>query len=328
MFSMSKIIRTLLSAGVVMGASLVFAALRPAQAAAPMAHKAAPGYYRIMLGDVEVTALNDGTSGMPVEKLLQGMKPAAIDKLLAAHFESSPVETSTNAFLVNTGSKLVLIDTGSGDFFGPGVGKVLANLEACGYRPEQVDDVLITHMHPDHEGGLVRNGKRVFPNATVWVNQKDADYWLDPARMQGALKSGKSGKGFQQAMAAFKPYRAAGRFRTFSGDKQFVPGIRALPEPGHTPGHTGYLVTSKGHTLLVWGDIIHVQAVQYSDPWVTISYDSNPARARATRLKVLALVTAHKYMVAGAHLAFPGLGHVRKALHGYTWVPVNYTIPR
>lgn len=105
-------------------------------------------------------------------------------------------------------------------------------------------------------------------------------------------------------------------------------GIRSIPEPGHTPGHTGYLVTSEGKKMLVWGDIIHVQAVQFRDPAVTIVYDSNPTEARATRMKILAWVAKEKILVAGAHLAFPGLGHVRKVKHGYQWIPVSYTVPR
>ena len=324
MFSMHRITRTLVSAMIIGCAGVALSGMRPAMAAAPMAHKAAPGYYRVMLGKFQVTALSDGTFDMPVDKLLQGMKPAAINKMLAKHFESSPLQTSVNAFLVNTGSKLVLIDTGAGKFFGPTLGNVLKNLEASGYRPGQVDDVLITHMHMDHLGGLLTDGHMTFPNATVWVNKKDADYWLNPANLASASKDHKGY--FKNAMTAVKPYKAAGHFKTFTGSKTLLPGFRSIPEPGHTPGHTGYLVTSEGKSLLVWGDIIHVQAVQFRYPSVTILYDSNQPEARATRLKILAWVAKDKILVAGAHIAFPGLGHVRKAKHGYRWVPVNYTV--
>ncbi len=322
MFLSMKWNRVVLPAVLALGLSAGLSAVRPAQASAPMVHKAAPGYYRVMVGDFEVTAISDGTFKMPADKLLQGIKPAAINKALAARFESLPVVTSINAFLVNTGSKLVLIDTGAGNFFAPTTGKMLANLEASGYSPDQVDDILITHMHPDHVGGLLSKAHMAFPNATLWINSKDANYWLDPAKLAEAPK-GKQGM-FRHAMAAIEPYKAAGHFKTFSGDKQFVPGIRALPEYGHTPGHTGYLVTSKDSTMLVWGDIIHVQAVQFPNPSVTIAYDSKPNEARATRMKVLKKAVAGKYLIAGAHLAFPGLGHVRKAGHGYAWIPVNY----
>ena len=324
MFAKSSVTRTLLCAVLVAGACLAFGVPRPARAAAPMEHKAAPGYYRFMLGDFEVTALTDGTIVMKVGDILRGIKTKAMDKALAAHFESPTVQTSVNAFLVNTGSKLVLIDTGTGAS-GPGIGMVLKNLEASGYRPDQVDDVLITHMHPDHIGGLLAGGHMAFPHAIVWVNKKDADYWLDPARMAAAPKDRKGT--FERAMAVIKPYKEAGHFRTFTGSKMLVPGIRSMPEPGHTPGHTGYLVSSHGHSMLAWGDIIHVQAVQFGDPSVTVVYDSNQAEARATRLKVLARAARDKTLIAGAHLAFPGLGHVRKAMYGYIWVPRNYTVP-
>ncbi len=322
---MKNVSRMLLFSVLAAAAGLLAGGAPAARAAAPMAHASAPGYYRFMLGGFEVTALNDGTSAMKPATILRGITPAAIDAALARQFESSPVQTSVNAFLVNTGSALVLIDTGTGAH-GPSIGLMLKNLKASGYTPEQVDDVLITHMHPDHIGGLVADGKRVFPNATVWVNKKGADYWLDPANI---ARAGKGREGvFTRAMAVMKPYKAAGHFKTFTGSTIIVPGIRSMPEPGHTPGHSGYLVSSRGQTMLAWGDIIHVQAVQFPDPSVTVTYDSTPDQARATRLKVLAMAAGDKTIIAGAHLAFPGVGHVRKDGQGYTWVPLNYTLPQ
>lgn len=320
-----QIVQTLISAVFVVLTGLTGLGVGKAMASAPMAHSAAPGYYRFMLGNFEVTALSDGTVALPVDKLLQGIKSSNVDKLLAEDFESSPVQTSINAFLINTGKKLVLIDTGAGNLFGPTLGNMLKNLKASGYQPDQVDDILLTHMHPDHLGGLLTNGQIAFPHATVWVNKKDADYWLNPANVAGAKKNLQGF--FKGAIASIKPYREAGHFKTFTGQQSLLPGIRTEPELGHTPGHSGYLVTSNGKSLLVWGDIIHVQAVQFRHPSVTIVYDSNPNQARATRLKVLANVAKHKILVAAAHIAFPGVGHVVKAGHGYRWIPVNYTVP-
>lgn len=326
MFFKSSLTRNPPLTALLMALALVFTPIRPSWASAPMAGKAAPGYRSIMLGDFQITALSDGTVKLPVDKLLMGTTPAHVDKVLAAHFESSPLETSVNAYLVNTGRQLILIDTGAGKLFGPTLGKLVDNLKASGYRPDQVDDILITHMHPDHEGGLSRDGKRVFPNATVWVNRKDADYWLDRARMKRAAKADQGF--FKGAMVSFQPYIRAHRLRMFTGNARIVPGIQARPEPGHTPGHTGYLVQSDGHTLLVWGDIIHVQAVQFAQPRVTIHFDTAPAQARSTRLRLLSDAAARGYLVAGAHLAFPGLGHVRRSGKAYAWIPVNYTVPR
>ena len=179
-----------------------------AQAAAPMVKTQAPGYYRAMLGDFEITALSDGTVKLPVDKLLKGISALDLKKALKYHHLSVPVETSVNGFLVNTGDKLVLIDTGAGSLFGPTLGKLVANLKAAGYQPEQVDEIIITHMHPDHVGGLSVDGQRIFINATVRAEQDDADYWLSAEQL---AKAPEESKGFfQGAQAMLKPYVDAG----------------------------------------------------------------------------------------------------------------------
>jgi len=147
-----------------------------AHAGAPQVKTQAPGFYRTMLGDFEVTALFDGTIDLEPKKLLTNTTQAQVSKLLDRGFEKDTVPTSVNGYLINTGSKLVLVDTGAGGLFGPTLGSLQANLKAAGYQPEQVDDVLITHMHGDHVGGLVQDGKLVFPNATIHAGQEDADF--------------------------------------------------------------------------------------------------------------------------------------------------------
>jgi glyoxylase-like metal-dependent hydrolase (beta-lactamase superfamily II) len=155
-------------------------------AAAPMVKTSAPGYYRLMLGDFEVTALSDGTGALPVDQMLTGTTPDQVQHALARAFLQSPVETSVNAYLVNTGKKLILIDTGSGRTLGPTFGRLAANLRAAGYRPEDVDDIYITHMHGDHAGGLVDGDRTVFANAIVHADRHESGYWLDPAQMDRA----------------------------------------------------------------------------------------------------------------------------------------------
>jgi hypothetical protein len=201
---------TALTAAIALGAFGVALAPAPAAAAAPMVKTQAPGYYRTMLGDFEITAISDGTVSLDVAKLLsepQGKTEAALKK----SFVSSPLETSDNAYLVNTGTRLVLIDTGAGTLFGPTLGKLLANLRAAGYQPEQVDDVLLTHMHPDHVGGLMANGAIAFPNATIHADKRDSDYWLSQANLDKAPADSKGF--FQGAMASVNPYVVAGRYR-------------------------------------------------------------------------------------------------------------------
>ncbi|GLR26988.1 MBL fold metallo-hydrolase [Limnobacter litoralis] len=297
------------------------AAANTASAAAPMVKTQAPGYYRVMLGDFEITALSDGTVKLPVTKLLQE-DAKKTDKVLKKHFLDDDVDTSVNAYLVNTGSKLVLIDTGAAGLFGPTLGNVLANLEAAGYKPEQVDDVVITHMHPDHVGGLMHDGKIAFPNATLHIDKKDTDYWLSKENMEKAPKD-KQGF-FQGAMASVNPYADTGKLKPFDGVTEIVPGIKAIPTAGHTPGHTEYEVDSKGQKFMVWGDLIHVAAVQFANPVVTIGFDSDPKTARKAREKEFANAAKQGYLVAGSHLSFPGIGHLVKNGKGYTFLPINY----
>lgn len=306
-------------------AALVVALLVSVSAAAgaPQQKSQAPGYYRMMLGDFEVTALSDGTFPMEAHKLLTNVTPKDLDAALKRAFLKDPVEASVNGFLINTGSKLVLIDTGAGILFGPSVGKLLSNLKASGYQPEQVDEIYITHMHGDHVGGLLLDGKAAYPNAIVRASQQEADYWLSKAHMDAAPQDRKDG--YQGAMNSLKPYIAAGKFKPFNGDIELLPGIRAVATPGHTAGHSVYVVESKREKLVLWGDLMHVAAAQFPDPNVTIAFDTDSVKATAARKKVFADAAEHGDWVAGAHLPFPGIGHLRAEGAGYSYVPAHYT---
>ena len=298
----------------------------PARAEAPMVKTSAPGYYRMMLGEFEVTALSDGTVALPVDKLLTNTTPGKVDQALKRSFLKPPVETSVNAYLVNTGTKLVLVDTGAAGLFGPTLGKLLANLKAAGYQPEQVDAVLITHMHPDHVGGLVADGKMAFPNATVHADKHDADFWLSPANLDKAPAESKGF--FQGAMASLNPYVTAGKFKPFDGNTELLPGIRAQGSRGHTPGHSTYVVESAGQKLVLWGDLMHVAAVQFASPAVTIQFDTDSKAAAVQRQRAYADAAKGGYWVAAAHLSFPGIGHLRAEGKGYVFVPANYAVVR
>ena len=240
-----------------------------ANAAAPTVKGQAPGYYRMPLGDFEITALNDGTLALDVKKILTNTSPVRIDQLLKRSFLTNPVDTSVNAFLVNTGTKLVLIDAGTGNLFGPTLGNLVNNLKAAGYQPEQVDEIYITHMHGDHVGGLMAADKLAFPNAIVRADQRDADYWLSQANLDAAPDGAKDF--FKGAMASVNPYIAAGKFKPFDGSGALTPGITAISTYGHTKGHTIYVVESKGQKMAVLGDLMHVAAVQFPNPSVNYS---------------------------------------------------------
>ncbi len=300
------------------------AATALAHAAAPPAKGQAPGWYRMPLGAFEVTALSDGTVELPMDKLLTGTTAAKVHAALMRAYLKVPVETSVNGYLINTGSKLVLIDSGAAGLFGPTLGKLVANLKASGYTPEQVDEIYLTHMHADHVGGITSaDGKAVFPNAIVRADKKESDFWLDKATMDKAPDAMKDF--FKGAQASMKPYVDAGKFKPFEGDAELVPGIKAYATHGHTPGHAAYVVQSNGQKLVLWGDLMHVAAVQFADPSVTIQFDVDSKAAAPQRKKAYADAAKKGYYVAIAHVSFPGIGQLRPDGKGYRWLPANYS---
>ncbi|OZI23814.1 MBL fold metallo-hydrolase [Bordetella genomosp. 9] len=290
----------------------------------PQVRTQAPGFYRMMLGQFEVTAISDGTIAIPLDKLLQTPPEQTQADLARAH-RSEPVETSINTFLIHTGTHLVLVDTGAGDFFGGrGGGQLLRNIKAAGYDAADIDRVLLTHIHGDHSGGLTVKGRMLFLNADVYVDKHDADYWLDPANAAKAPE--KDRHVFEQARQSLDPYAQAGRLKPFASGARILPGIRAIPQPGHTPGHTRYLVESDGHRLELWGDIVHAEEVQFSRPNVTIQFDVVAAEAARARKQAFDEAARDGYLVGGAHIPFPGLGHVQRDGQGYRWLPVAYSL--
>jgi glyoxylase-like metal-dependent hydrolase (beta-lactamase superfamily II) len=306
--------------------ALLLSSAATAEAAAPMVKTQAPGYYRMMLGDFEVTALSDGTVMLPVNQLLSNTTPSRVDRALARSGLSSPLETSVNGYLINTGDKLVLVDAGAAGLFGPTLGKLANNLKAAGYQPEQVDEIYLTHLHPDHVGGLAAKGAMVFPNAVVRADRADVDFWLSETNLDKAKKEDKPY--FEGARASLQPYIEAQRFRPFEGRTPLAAGITALPQHGHTAGHCTYLIESRGQKLMLWGDLMHVAAVQFEQPAVTIAFDTNTRAAATQRKRAYADAATNGYLVAGAHVSFPGIGRVRPSGRGYQWLPVIYMVPK
>lgn len=292
------------------------------QAAAPLVKTQAPGYYRTMLGDFEVTALSDGSHPFPIDTVMTHIEAGLIKQDLDHAELAAPVQGSINAFLINTGSKLILVDSGAGVLYGDCCNKLVTNLRAAGYQPEQVDEVLLTHLHKDHAGGIMAQGKAVFPNAVLRLSQTESDYWLSSVNQAKAPDF--LSTFFDAARAAVAPYQAAQRYQPYQQFGQLEAGIEALPAPGHTPGHAMYRVQSRGQTLLIWGDIVHVSAIQLPHPQATVKYDSSEADAHATRARLLQQAANAHTLVGAAHIAFPGLGHIRKAGQGYDWLPLNY----
>jgi len=292
--------------------------------AEPQHHGQAPGFYRLKVGDLEVTALFDGTGAFD-PRWLNGTKASMDGVLEAVHEDPHLLEVADTSFLVNTGKQLILVDVGAGTWWGGGAfGRVAGSLRSAGYAPEEVDIVLVTHLHSDHVGGLTtQDGKRVFPNADVYVAKAESEFWLSP---EIAAKAPKDAQAFfQSARAIAAPYITAGKWHTFRGSEPIVECMHVVPLPGHTPGHTGYEFSSKGQEILFWGDIVHALRVQLQQPEVTAVFDVDQAAAAATRHQLLPELASENVLIAGPHMNFPALGRLRKEGRGFSWAPVVFT---
>ncbi len=297
----------------------------PALGAAPQHHDQQPGFYRLKVGDLEVTALFDGT-GVFDPHWLNGTKATMDGVVKGLHDDPHMLDVVDSSFLVNTGNQLILVDAGAGTWWGGGaLGRLAESLRSAGYTPEEVDLVLVTHLHSDHVGGLTtQDGNRAFPNAEVYIAKAESDFWLSP---EIAAKAPKEAQPFfQSAQAIAAPYIKAGKWHPFSGSEPIVDGMQPVPLPGHTPGHTGYEFSSKGQKILFWGDIFHAQRVQLQHPEVTVAFDIDPAAAAATRNQLLPKLAGGDVLIAGPHSSlFPPLGRLRKEGNGYIWAPVVFT---
>lgn len=294
--------------------------------AAPAADPQAPGgaiavadgYRRMKLGTFEITALSDGEVALPLAELV-GVDHREVTTAALRRDNTQMRTTSVNAFLVSMPDRLVLIDAGDPPGLRPGLGRLQTNLRAAGYSAEQVNAVLLTHMHRDHVGGLSQDGKAAYPNAEVWIDRREAAYWLDDG-MADAPEPARTFAGV--ARAALQPYRDANRLRLFDATgAELMPGISTHHAAGHTPGHTAFLVESDGQHLLLWGDLIHIPQIQFERPEVGIAFDVDRDAAARQRRAILEEAARERWWVGASHIAFPGLGQVRRNGAGFTWVP-------
>ena len=293
----------------VAGAAIAPIALKfvtvPAAAKAPMPTSQVMPVQQIQVGDFVVTAVSDGYLDLD-PSLLTNIDAEQAKAILEDAFQGAPpVTTGVNAYVVHTGERTVLVDTG-GAGFQPNMGNLQERLKAAGISPEEIDDVCLTHLHPDHVGGLVIDGTLAFPNATVHVHQTEFDFWTSTENRDAAPDGFKGF--FDGARNAMET--AGDKVKTFTGDGEIVAGITSRELFGHTPGHVGYTIESGGNSLLIWGDIVHAAPIQFRKPGVGIAFDNAPEEAIATREALFKDVAASGTQIAGMHVSFPSVGHL------------------
>ncbi len=276
-----------------------------------------PAIYRRRIGDIVVTALSDGTLERTHE-MMNGVSEDEGRRHLDAAFRPTFM-LSVNAFVIHAGERTVLVETGSGNYLGPEMGKLLGNLKTAGIQPDDIDAILLTHMHPDHSAGLtdMKSGAANYANAELVVHENEPRHWFDDAAMARGTEREKQLM-FKQAREQTAPYKD--RMRTFT-DGEVMPGITAVACHGHTPGHTGFLIESAGQALLIWGDTVHMPEVQVPRPEVTMTVDVDPAGAEASRRRIFDMAASERLLVTGMHLHFPGFGHVAREGRNFRFVP-------
>lgn len=275
-----------------------------------------PGIRQIRVGNLKVTALLDGQVPLGKE-LLKGLEPEEAEAMLGG---PEPTATSVNAFLVDTGKHRILVDAGGTSSWG--LGHLAERLQKAGIKPESIETVLITHLHGDHFGGLLTpEGKRAFPRAQLRLSQIEHDYWTAPATEASLPEARRPILKALKAMIAV--YQREGAYHPFAPGEAPCPGVQAIPTPGHTPGHTSYAFGQGKHAFWAIGDLVHFGRIQFAKPEVTVSFDTDSPKAAATRQALWERAAREKVLIGGSHLAFPGLGQIKKAGQGFIWTALK-----
>ena len=296
--------------------------IRPAHAQGASVNQA-PGFYRYKVGDLTVTAINDGFARRPLEGFVRNAELADVKKAMESAFlpqDALPITFTT--LVIQNGERLTLIDTGNGDSGAPTSGTWAANFKAAGFDPKNVSSVVFSHFHGDHINGFrLKDGTAMFPNAEVMVPAAEWGFWMDDAKA-AAAPDGMKGA-FAGVRRVFGPI--AKDVKQFEAGKEILPGITAVAAPGHTPGHTVFAVTSGNGKLMVMSDTTNHPALFVRNPDWSAIFDMDGPAAAATRRKLLDMVSADKMQVAFYHAPVPATGHITKSGNGYEMIPVQWT---
>jgi glyoxylase-like metal-dependent hydrolase (beta-lactamase superfamily II) len=304
------------AAAVIGGASMA-----PARAKAPMQNTQAPAFYRFQLGAIEATVVSDGPlpMGEPKPDVFVGLSKDEFGKALSDNFlPTDNVVLEQNALVINTGDRVALFDTGMGTskMLGPDTGRLIANLKAAGLAAGDVDAIVLTHAHPDHCFGLMSgDGVRLFPNAQIYMAQADLEFWTDEGKLSNDMLKGFVAGARQQLL----PNRD--RIVFVKDGEEFLPGVQAMSAPGHTVGHTVYIITSQGKTLCNVGDIAHHHVIATERPRLEFTYDTDGKQAVASRLRVFDMLAAQRIPFVTYHFIWPGLGYLAKRGEAFRYFP-------
>ena len=314
--------RSLLALGAGLGASTMLG--NSALARAPKVGTQPAYFYRFGLGNAEVTVVSDGPLPLGDPKgTFTGVADEELRKMLSDNFLSpTDVVLEQNSPIVNMGDKLVLFDTGMGTskMFGPTTGRQQKSMAEAGIKPGDIDAVVFTHAHIDHIGGVVdEGGKVLFPNAQFYLAQSDFDFWTDEGKLGGPMKDF-----VVHARKNLMPVRD--RLVFYKDGQEFLPGIQAMAAPGHTVGHTMFMITSDGKSFAYLADLSHHPILLLEKPRMEFSYDTDPKQAAVSRVKMLDMLAANKIAVLPYHYPWPGLGHVVKTGEGLHYIPQPMTM--
>src|ERR1700742_2917338 len=326
---MTDLNRRQLLAGAAVAGAATSLGLPAVQAAAPSAGAQAPGFYRYKVGDYECTSINDGARSFPMpDKFVTNVpKDEALAAADAAYMPKGMVTVPFNPQLINTGSKLILIDCGNGvanlEPSKGTVGRTLQNLAAAGVDPKSIDIVLMTHLHPDHTNGIrAADGSMAFPNAEIMVPAEDWKFWMSEDNAAKAQSNEMMKNYFANVKKTFAGIES--KLTKYEWGKEVAPGITSISTPGHTPGHTSFAIASGNSKILIQSDVTNIPEFFLKNPDWHVVYDTDPELAQTTRHKFYDMAAAEKATVVGFHFAFPSIGHVEKNGAKYRLVPVAW----